>query len=51
MIGFWEALAHNPLLLAAVLAGIAASVVSGIIGAYVVVKRIVLFPEVFLTRF
>lgn len=36
-----EALAANPLLLAAVFAGLAASVVSGIIGTYVVVKRIV----------
>lgn len=40
MIGFWEALVLNPLLLAAVIAGLAASVVSGIIGSYVVVKRI-----------
>lgn len=40
MISFFEALATNPLLLAAVLAGLAASVVSGIIGSYVVVKRI-----------
>jgi zinc transport system permease protein len=41
MIDFWHALAQNPLLLAAVIAGLAASVVSGIIGSYVVVKRIV----------
>lgn len=40
MIEFWEALIINPLLLAAVIAGLAASVVSGIIGSYVVVKRI-----------
>lgn len=39
--GFFEALQNNPLLLSAVLAGLAASVVSGIIGSYVVVKRIV----------
>lgn len=38
---FIEALRTNPLLLSAVIAGIASSVVSGIIGAYVVVKRIV----------
>lgn len=41
MISFWEALETNPLLLSAVIAGLAASVVSGIIGSYVVVKRIV----------
>jgi zinc transport system permease protein len=40
MISFYEALATNPLLLAAVLAGLASSIVSGIIGSYVVVKRI-----------
>jgi zinc transport system permease protein len=40
MISFFEALQTNPLLLAAVIAGMAASVVSGIIGSYVVVKRI-----------
>lgn len=38
---FLEALSTNPLLLSAVIAGMASSVVSGIIGAYVVVKRIV----------
>lgn len=38
---FFEALLSNPFLLSAVLAGLAASVVSGIIGTYVVVKRIV----------
>lgn len=38
---FFEALRTNPLLFAAFLAGLAASVVSGIIGSYVVVKRIV----------
>ena len=41
MIGFFEALRENPLLFYAVLAGFAASIVSGIIGSYVVVKRIV----------
>lgn len=40
MTSFFEALATNPLLLSAVIAGLAASVVSGIIGSYVVVKRI-----------
>ena len=38
---FLEALSTNPLLVAALFAGLAASVVSGIIGSYVVVKRIV----------
>jgi zinc transport system permease protein len=38
---FFEALASNTFLLAAVIIGFAASVVSGIIGSYVVVKRIV----------
>lgn len=38
---FFEALQYNPLLLSAVIAGLASSVVSGIIGSYVVVKRIV----------
>jgi zinc transport system permease protein len=38
---FLEALRTNPLLLSALIAGIAASFVSGIIGTYVVVKRIV----------
>lgn len=41
MIPFWEALILNPLLLSAVIAGLASSLVSGIIGSYVVVKRIV----------
>jgi len=41
MFSFFEALRSNPLFLSAMLAGLAASVVSGIIGAYVVVKRIV----------
>lgn len=41
MPSFFEAVSSNPLLLAALLAGLAASVVSGIIGSYVVVKRIV----------
>lgn len=40
-ISFIEALYTNPLLLSAVIAGMASSVVSGIIGSYVVVKRIV----------
>lgn len=40
MLSFFEALRTNPLLLSAVLAGFAASIVSGIIGSYVVVKRI-----------
>lgn len=38
---FFQAISTNPLLFSAFLAGIAASVVSGIIGSYVVVKRIV----------
>lgn len=38
---FYEALIINPLLVYAIWAGLAASVVSGIIGSYVVVKRIV----------
>ncbi len=41
MMSFWGALLTNPMLLSAVIAGLAASIVSGIIGAYVVVKRIV----------
>ncbi len=41
MPSFFEALETNPLLLAALFAGLAASIVSGIIGSYVVVKRIV----------
>jgi len=41
VISFFEALRENPLLFYAVLAGFAASIVSGIIGSYVVVKRIV----------
>lgn len=41
MISFWEAVATNPMLFSAILAGLAASIVSGIIGSYVVVKRIV----------
>lgn len=41
MLSFFDALIINPLLLYAVFAGLAASVVSGIIGSYVVVKRIV----------
>jgi len=40
-VSFLEALRMNPLLLYAVIAGLASSVVSGIIGSYVVVKRIV----------
>ncbi|QLH36006.1 MAG: metal ABC transporter permease [Parachlamydiaceae bacterium] len=38
---FFDAIQTNPLLLAALIAGLAASFVSGIIGSYVVVKRIV----------
>lgn len=41
MIPFLEALQGNPILFSALLAGFAASIVSGIIGSYVVVKRIV----------
>ena len=41
MPSFFQALQTNPLLLAAFFAGLAASVVSGIIGSYIVVKRIV----------
>lgn len=41
MISFIEALRTNPILLSAMIAGIAASFASGIIGSYVVVKRIV----------
>src|SRR6476660_6723327 len=41
MISFYDALLTNPILLAALLAGFAASIVSGIVGSYVVVKRIV----------
>ncbi len=37
---FWQALFVNPLLIYALLAGLAASIVSGIVGSYVVVKRI-----------
>jgi zinc transport system permease protein len=40
MISFIEALSANPLLAAALFASLAASIVSGIIGSYVVVKRI-----------
>lgn len=40
MTSFLEALQTNPLLLSAIIAGLAASIVSGIIGSYVVVKRI-----------
>jgi zinc transport system permease protein len=41
MIEFFEALRTNPILMSAVIAGFAAAIVSGIIGSYVVVKRIV----------
>ena len=41
MLTFFEALVLNPLLMYAVVAGFVASIVSGIIGSYVVVKRIV----------
>lgn len=38
---FLEAVFYNPLLFSALMAGFAASIVSGIVGSYVVVKRIV----------
>lgn len=41
MINFLEALVSNPFLQMALFAGLAASVTSGIIGSYIVVKRIV----------
>ncbi len=41
MVSFFEALTTNSLLFSALLAGFAASIVSGIVGSYVVVKRIV----------
>src|ERR1700733_4338504 len=41
MPSYFEVLLTNSLLFAALLAGLASSVVSGIIGSYVVVKRIV----------
>lgn len=41
MIHFFTALTENPFLLMALIAGIAASFASGVIGSYVVVKRIV----------
>ncbi len=41
MVSFLEALYTNSILLSAVIAGLASSVASGIIGSYVVVKRIV----------
>ncbi len=41
MTTFFQALIDNPLLLSAMFAGLAASIVSGIVGSYVVVKRIV----------
>lgn len=40
MISFFEALIENPLLQTALLAGFVASIASGIVGSYVVVKRI-----------
>lgn len=40
-VSFLEALRTNPMLLSALIAGLASSIVSGIIGSYVVVKRIV----------
>jgi zinc transport system permease protein len=40
-ISFFQAISHNPFLILAILAGLAASFASGIIGTYVVVKRIV----------
>lgn len=41
MLHFFDALRHNPFLLMSLLAGFAASITSGIIGSYVVIKRIV----------
>lgn len=41
MIEFFEALLSNPILFSSLLAGFFASIVSGIMGSYVVVKRIV----------
>jgi zinc transport system permease protein len=41
MVNFFTALAENPFLVMALAAGVAASFASGIIGSYVVVKRIV----------
>jgi len=41
MFSFFEAVRTNPLLLSAIFAGLLGSIVSGIIGSYVVVKRIV----------
>ena len=41
MFEFFEALRTNPIIVSALIAGFAASIVSGIIGSYVVVKRIV----------
>ena len=43
MNGFFEAVYTNHLLMYALLAGLVASVVGGIIGSYVVVKRIGFF--------
>jgi len=40
-VNFYDALAINPLLLYSLIAGLMASVVGGIVGSYVVVKRIV----------
>lgn len=40
MLTFFHAVLENPLLFSAIIAGLAASVVSGIVGSYVVVKRI-----------
>ena len=41
MTSFFEALSTNPLLSSALIAGVLVSIISGIIGSYVVVKRIV----------
>lgn len=41
MVSFFPALTHNPFLITALIAGFAASFASGIVGSFVVVKRIV----------
>lgn len=41
MESFWSALLHNPFLQMAILAGLGASISGGIIGSYVVAKRVV----------
>ena len=41
MLDFFSAIAENPFLRAALFAGIAAAIAGGVVGAYVVIKRIV----------